>query len=109
MRVSKPLGAAAVRSEGPTSSSVPRAAYPSSMPRTYRQLFDARHLCEAVPGMTLYRSARCPGEVVTLGSGGGLFGGNVEAVADLSGTSSERSNVHRGQCLGGARPRLGAG
>jgi len=108
MSVSKPLSPAAVRSEEPTSSGVPRAAYPSSLPRTYRQLFDARHLCEAVPGMTLYRSARCPGEIVAMGSGGGLFGGNVEAVADLSGSSSERSNVHRGQCFGGARARLGA-
>ena len=30
---------------------------PRAMPGKYRQLFDARHLSETVPGMTLYKRA----------------------------------------------------
>jgi hypothetical protein len=50
------------RPEKPGSTAISLASILDSMPRKHRRLFDARHLGEGLPGMTLYRRAEPPPE-----------------------------------------------
>jgi hypothetical protein len=48
---------ARTRREKPGSTAISLASILDSIPRKHRRLFDARHLGEGLPGMTIYRRA----------------------------------------------------